>query len=74
MPGTDEPDFAAARITFVGCGVEPARRSYGLVPGLARALGTEFGMAETYPIASVAYAAAAIPAGSRSGQVITARA
>ena len=36
---------------------------YGLVPA-GKALGAEFGLAETYPKASVGYAAAAIPAGS----------
>ncbi len=62
MPGTDSPDFAAARILS---DVVSSQRAdlYGLVPA-GKALGTEFGMAETYPIASVAYAAAAIPAGS----------
>ena len=36
---------------------------YGLVPA-GKALGTEFGLAETYPKASVGYAVAAVPSGA----------
>jgi zinc protease len=62
MPGTDSPDFAAAHIL---ADVVSSQRAelYGLVPA-GKALGTEFGISETYPIASIGYAAAAIPAGS----------
>jgi zinc protease len=62
MPGTSSPDFAAARILS---DVIASQRAdlYGLVPA-GKALGAEFGMAETYPKASVGYALAAIPAGA----------
>jgi zinc protease len=62
LPGTSSPDFAAARILSDVAGSQRADL-YGLVP-LGKALGTEFGLVETYPEASVGFAAAAIPAGS----------
>ena len=43
--------------------IQPARRPLRIVPA-GKALGTEFGMAETYPKASVAFGAAAVPAGA----------
>jgi zinc protease len=60
MPGTESPDFAAARILS---DVISSQRAdlYGLVPQ-GKALGTEFGLAETYPKASLGFALAAIPA------------
>jgi zinc protease len=59
MPGTSGADFAAARILS---DVISSQRAdlYGLVP-LGKALAAEFGIAETYPEASVGYAAAAVP-------------
>jgi zinc protease len=62
MPGTDSPDFAAARIL---ADVASSQRAdlYGLVPA-GKALGTEFGLSESYPKASIGYGAAAIPAGA----------
>ncbi len=62
MPGTESPDFAATRIL---ADVASSQRAelYGLVPA-GKALGTEFGLSETYPKASLGYAAAAIPAGA----------
>jgi zinc protease len=62
MPGTSSPDFAAARILS---DVVSSQRAdlYGLVPQ-GKALGTEFGLTETYPRASVGYAVAAVPAGT----------
>jgi zinc protease len=62
MPGTSSPDFAAARILS---DVVSSQRAdlYGLVPQ-GKALGTDFGLAETYPQASVAYALAAVPSGT----------
>jgi zinc protease len=62
MPGTDSPDFAAARIL---ADVASSQRAelYGLVPA-GKALGTEFGLSETYPKASIGYGAAAIPGGA----------
>ena len=62
MPGTSSPDFAASRI--LGDVIASQRAElYDLVPQ-GKALGTEFGLAETYPKASVGYALAAIPAGA----------
>jgi len=62
MPGTDSADFAATRILT---DVLSSQRAdlYSLVPA-GKALGTDFGLAETYPKASVGYALAAIPAGA----------
>jgi len=60
MPGTSSPDYAAVRIL---ADVAASQRAdlYGLVPA-GKALGAEFGLAETYDKASVGYAVAAIPA------------
>jgi len=68
MPGTDSRDFAAVQIL---CDVLTSQRAnlYALVPE-GKALGTEFGLAETYPKASVAYSAAALPADGDSAAVI----
>ena len=62
MAGTSSPDFAATRILS---DVISSQRAdlYGLVPE-GKALGTDFGIAETYPKASVGYAAAAVPSGA----------
>ena len=62
LPGTSSPDFAAARILSDVIG-SPRADLYALVPQ-GKALGTEFGLAETYPKASVGYAVAAVPAGA----------
>ena len=62
MPGTSSPDFAATRILGDVIGSQRADL-YGLVP-LGKALGTEFGVAETYPKASAGFALAALPAGA----------
>ena len=62
MPGTSSPDFAAARILSDVIASQRAEL-YDLTPQ-GKALGTEFGMAETYPKASVGYALAAVPAGA----------
>jgi len=69
MPGTESPDYAATRVL---ADVISSQRAdlYGLVPA-GKALGTEFGLAETYPKASVAYAVAAIP-GEAKPDAITA--
>ena len=68
MPGTDSPDFAAVQIL---CDVLASQRAnlYALVPQ-GKALQTEFGLAEAYPKASVAYTAAVLPAGGDSAPVI----
>jgi zinc protease len=67
MPGTSSPDFAAIRILSDVIGSQRADL-YGLVP-LGKALGTGFGLAETYPRASVGYAVAALPAGADAGPI-----
>jgi len=61
MPGTDSPDYAASQIL---ADVLSSQRGdlYAMVPA-GKALGTEFGMAETYPVASVAFGLVAEPAG-----------
>lgn len=62
MPGTSSPDYAAARILS---DVVSSQRAdlYGLVPA-GKALGTDFGIGETYPKASVGFALAAVPSGA----------
>jgi zinc protease len=67
FPGTASPDFAAARIL---ADVLSSQRAdlYALVPQ-GKALGTDFGMVETYPKASAAFSLAALPAGADPGPV-----
>jgi len=62
FPGTDSPDFPAARILS---DVLSSQRAdlYALVPQ-GKALGTEFALLESYPEASAAFALAALPAGA----------
>ena len=68
MPGTDSPDFAAAQI--LGDVLASQRGNlYALVPQ-GKALQTEFGLAEAYPKASVAYSAAVLPADGDAAPVI----
>jgi zinc protease len=69
MPGTESPDFPAARILSDVIGSQRADL-YGLVP-LGKALGTEFGLAETYPKASAAFALAALPSGTDPAPIIS---
>lgn len=67
MPGTDSPDFAAVHILS---DVLASQRGniYGLVPQ-GKALEAEFGLAEAYPKASVAYSVAVLPAAADAGPV-----
>src|SRR5246127_4431390 len=60
MPGTESRDFAAVRILS---DVLASQRGnlYALVPQ-GKALAAEFGLAETYPKASVGYSVLALPA------------
>ena len=58
--GTESPDFAAVKILSDVLGSQRGNL-YDLVPQ-GKALGTGFGLAETYAKASVAYSAAALPA------------
>ncbi|HUP05181.1 MAG TPA: insulinase family protein, partial [Bryobacteraceae bacterium] len=67
MPGTSSPDFAAARIMADAIGSQRADL-YGLVPA-GKALGSEFGLDETYPKASVGFAVAAIPSAADAGPI-----
>ncbi len=62
FPGTDSPDFAAARVLS---DVLASQRAdlYALVPQ-GKALGTEFAVLENYPKASAAFAMAAIQSGA----------
>jgi len=68
MPGTDSPDYAAMQIL---ADVLASQRAdlYGMVPA-GKALGTEFGLAETYPKASVGYGLVALPAGQDASPAI----
>ena len=61
MPGSDSPDYAALQIL---ADVLASQRGdiYGMVPA-GKALAAEFGVAETYPQASVGYGVVALPAG-----------
>lgn len=68
MPGTDSSDFAAAQILGDVLGSQRGDL-YALVPQ-GKALQTEFGFAESYNKASVAYAAAVLPADGNATPVI----
>ncbi|MGB6725783.1 MAG: pitrilysin family protein [Terracidiphilus sp.] len=60
LPGTDSPDYAASQILS---DVLASQRAdlYGMVPA-GKALAAEFGIAETYPKASVGFGLVALPA------------
>ena len=62
FPGTRSPDYAAAQVL---ADVLTSQRGdlYGMVPA-GKALAAEFGVAETYPEASVGFAVLALPAGA----------
>ena len=62
MPGTSSSDYAAARILSDVIGSQRAEL-FGLVPA-GKALETEFGIGETFPQASVGFAAAALKVGA----------
>ncbi len=68
FPGTDSPDYAAARILS---DVISSQRGdlFALVPQ-GKALGTDFSLLETYPKASAAFALAALPAGADPASII----
>jgi zinc protease len=61
LPGTDSPDYAAAQILADVLGSQRAEL-YGMVPA-GKALAAQFGVAESYPKASVGYGVVALPAG-----------
>lgn len=62
FPGTDSPDYAAAQVLS---DVMQSQRAnlYGLVPQ-GKALGTQFGLVDSFPKASAAIALVALPAGA----------
>jgi len=60
MPGTESRDFAAARI-LIDVLASQRGNLYALVPQ-GKALAAEFGLAETFPKASVGYSVLALPA------------
>jgi zinc protease len=68
LPGTDSPDYAATQILS---DVLSSQRGnlFALVPQ-GKALQTEFGIAEAYNKASVAYGAAVLPADGNAAPVI----
>jgi zinc protease len=68
MPGTDSPDYAAVQVLADVIGSERAALYDLTVQG--KALGTQFGVAENYRRASVAFAAAALPPDGNSTTTI----
>jgi zinc protease len=69
FPGTDSPDYAASQIL---ADVLASQRGdlYGMVPA-GKALAAEFGMAETYPKASVGYGVVVLPADADANGAIS---
>ncbi len=59
FPGTDSPDYAAARI--LGDVLSSQRGKLYALVAEGKALGTDFSLLETYPKASAAFAYAALP-------------
>src|SRR5579863_2796944 len=68
MPGTDSPDFAATHI-LSDVLASQGGNLYELVPQ-GKALETEFGLAEAYPKASMAFSVAVLPAAADAAPVI----
>ncbi len=68
FPGTDSPDFAASKILADALASQRGNL-FALVPQ-GKALAAEFGLAETYPKASVGYALGALPAGADSTSIL----
>lgn len=68
LPGTDSPDYAAVQVLADVLGSQRADL-YGLVPA-GRALAVEFGLAESYPKASVGFALVALPASGGAPRVL----
>jgi zinc protease len=69
VPGTDSPDFAAAKILADVLASERTKL-YDMVPQ-GKALQTDFGLAETYRKASVAFSVAVLPAEGDAATAIT---
>src|SRR5579862_1141767 len=70
MPGTDSPDFPAMEVLADVLGSQRGNL-YALVPQ-GQAIQTEFGLAEHYTKASVAYSAAVLPSDGDAAPVIAA--
>ncbi len=68
LPGTDSPDYAAMQI-LVDVLASERGDLYGMVPA-GKALAAEFGVAETYPKASIGYGLVALPAGTDPASAI----
>lgn len=68
-PGTDSPDYAAARV--LGDVLSSQRAALYDLAVQGKALGVEFGMAEAYPKASVSFSAAAVASGASAQSLIT---
>ena len=68
FPGTSSKDYAASQIL---ADVLASQRAdiYGMVPA-GKALAAQFGMAETYPKASVGYGVVALPSGADASGAI----
>ena len=68
FPGTESPDFAAARVLSDVLSSQRGKL-YELVPQ-GKALGAWFSLMETYPKASGAFAGAALPAGADPASIV----
>jgi zinc protease len=69
FPGTNSPDYAAMQILSDVMANERADLYGNLVP-TGKALGTEFGVAETFPQASVGFGLVALPAAADPSSAI----
>jgi zinc protease len=68
FPGTASPDYAAAQVLADVLSSQRAEL-YGMVPA-GKALAAEFGIAESYPRASVGFAVLALPAGAKTADAV----
>jgi len=68
LPGTDSADYAAVEVLADVLGSQRADL-YGMVPA-GRALAAEFGLAESYPKASLGFAILALPARGNTAQAL----
>jgi zinc protease len=68
LPGTDSPDYAPAQILADVLGSQRADL-YGMVPA-GKVLAAQFGVAESYPKASVGFGLVALPAGEDAAAAI----
>ncbi len=66
--GTDSPDYPALQVLSDVLNSQRADL-YGMVPA-GKALAAEFGLAESYPKASIGYAAVALPAGADAARAL----